>query len=256
MAYSLKKVGKGRELYLASTSLVGVGGLHYPLSSGNYFSVHYRGAELPIVNMCAENFRHLEGTKWTIYSVIDEQGRDSGGYLLYSKRLDPQWYLRRPHTYNTAIPDGAEFETSRGFDVSEPREPIDRYGIGDFLDELFGTAFAVEFSCGYSEFSDFAHMQGEEGVVFYEALSLPYEFWAYDYRSLEMNLDSQGSISRISFFADRARKVYVIREQKVDALVARLNEIRDFRKFKKDVKNLRPDGEKALFELAKREGLL
>lgn len=256
MSYSLKKVGKGKEIYLASMSLVGVGGLHYPLSSGNYFSVHYRGEQLPVVNMCAENFRHLEGTAWTIYSVLDPEGKETGGYVLYNKKLDPQWYLRRPYRYNTTIPDDAKFETSKGFDVSEVPEELNRWTMIDFLNEIFGTSFAVEFSPKYAHFADFADLQGREGVVFYETLVLPYEFWTYDYHSLEGNLDSQGGISRISFFADKSKKVYVIREQKVQDLLDKLNEIRDFRKFKRDVKNLRPDGEKLLFELARREGVL
>ena len=91
-------------LKVSCNSLVSVSDLFFPISSGNYFSISYKGETCNIMNMSLENFKELKNRIKEIELIeIIKDDISTNGYILYSKDLDPKWYIKGLWTYNVNI---------------------------------------------------------------------------------------------------------------------------------------------------------
>lgn len=92
------------DLKVSCHSLVNVSDLFFPISGGNYFSISYKGETCNIMNMSLENFKELKNRIKEIELIeIIKDDISTNGYILYSKDLDPKWYIKGLWTYNVNI---------------------------------------------------------------------------------------------------------------------------------------------------------
>ncbi len=271
------------EIKIGGQSLVGVNALFYPFKSGNYFSILYKNNNCNIINMNSENFNEIQKKqklkKINLIEILYEDNTSTDSFLLYSKKLSPDWYLENLYFYGTKFKSNETIDENqeltnfllekkyainylnhnkKELDIKEEMTKIikNRYGNYkhkfNFLDKEDKNMLDLRKKVSIQNQRNF-----EDNKYYIDILSVRYQFTFTDYGNLYMySKCKEDYINRkilgYSIFDEKEKSFehFIIVN---DKLLNFVNEIIKFEDFKKKCDNMSDNGKFKFYNLIDKE---